>query len=175
MYWWFSGSFITLMFLWADWQPNPLPFRIGTLFSLISWILHRFCCLGRRGADSTYTINQNLPIYKTSGYRVFSLFTVIVRRESQNRPERWGEQLSSPHFNVKENEAQRHEQLGQGHTASMELGLEPWNLDSRSCVFFSPPKHRVQGKARKIQTWHLWPSGSSLASLGLGFLSGKLG
>lgn len=131
MYWWFSGSFITLMFLWADWQPNPLPFRIGTLFSLISWILHRFCCLGRRGADSTYTINQNLPIYKTSGYRVLSFFTVIVGCESQNRPERWGEQLSSPHFNVRKMRLRDMSNLAKAIQQVWNWGLSPgiWTLD----------------------------------------------
>lgn len=146
IFWFFYHTDVSV----GDCQPNPLPFRIGTLFSLISWILHRFRCLGRRRAGGTYTINQNLPIYKTSGYRVLLLFTVIVRFASQNRPERWVEQLSSPHFNVKENEAQRHERLAQGHTAGMELEFEPWNLDSRSCdLLLLSTKTQGTGRSQK--------------------------
>lgn len=119
-----------------------------------------------------YTVNHNLPIYKTSRYSVLSLFTDLSitigpkgRQGSYHHPLLMWRKLR--HRDMKP--------FAQGHTISKcgaAAGARAFNCSS--CVLSFTPKRCTVG-ARKIQTWHLWPPESSLASLGFSCLSVKLG
>lgn len=54
-----------------------------------------------------YTINHNLPIYKTSRYGMLSLFTDL----SITIGPKVGRGAIIAHFNMKESETQRHEAI----------------------------------------------------------------
>lgn len=121
-------------------------------------------------------INHNLPIYKTSVYRVLLLLTSIISLESHKRSVEvsravmitplwcWGNWGSETHSDLPK----------VTQPVSVELGLEPWDSGSSACVFSRAPKHSALWDVESFQPWLLWPL-ASLTLLGLSFLPVKLG